>query len=605
MHFSSKRPRAAESREAEAADLSQERCPPPQVEKKSQVAAGSGNSTSKAQRAPAVVNVVAVVAKSKVVEKAEANEKALASVASQSKKSALWQKIVVPNPYPSGKIPGRVLQEEDYAEAVSALIERDFYPDLPLLRASHALFKAEEAGDDRLADALAKQLGELPRATPMSLATATPMSLATATPMSLSAATPPPPAETPPPSRTDFPPTPQTPRDQAAPSAAARRLRAWEREDGAESVISEPLEPSSQTLLRLASGEDVAVDLANVRLDDFQRVFTSEDNASFEEIWAKDKEKRRQKEWWAEHAELKHNTDVQQHALALQDEISERPNTLMTNKFKARNYRCFNPPGLPQVPIEKPLVEFKNTRFTTKQQLSADTTLVAAIASRKARMEGEQVTEVFDRMAKEGLFGVGSCGVDSVRCVGGQIEMNGHAFPMVSTPNLMPGANGMSPLMTYGQIASTPKLLDDEATGPKFQIQQESARDKAADKLARGAMQKQRESKQNSKKDRLKALGLTPSSITPGKTPGKTPQGHRLVSPGSVSSKVSPGSPIGQLIQRAQRMAQRGGRLKIGSGGLATPTTPGTDPPAKRARQEKPARSAPSGLPASMMENLL
>jgi len=41
----------------------------------------------------------------------------------------------------------------------------------------------------------------------------------------------------------------------------------------------------------------------------------------------------------------------------------------------------------------------------------------------------------------------------------------------------------------------------DEENGPTFRVQEESARDRAADKLAKGAMQKQRESRQNSKKD--------------------------------------------------------------------------------------------------------
>ena len=49
--------------------------------------------------------------------------------------------------------------------------------------------------------------------------------------------------------------------------------------------------------------------------------------------------------------------------------------------------------------------------------------------------------------------------------------------------------------------ASTPRVLDEE-TGPTFRVQDESARDRAAEKLAKGAMQKQRESRQNSKKER-------------------------------------------------------------------------------------------------------
>jgi len=372
---------------------------------------------------------------------------------------------------------------------------------------------------------------------------------------------------------------------------------------------------AQQTLLRLASGRDVAVDLANVRLDEFQQVFTSEDNASFEAVLDKDKEKRRQKEWWVEDAELKQNTKCLQHDIALESgDCGETVHgDIATNKFKARNTLCFKPRGELSIPIAKPLVEFKNTRFTTKQQVVIESDLATAVAARHARAAGEKVQEVLSKMVKDGIFPVAALHNhgQEMRAVGGRLiapqngsAPSGSSLPLVNTPTMLPGEDGMSPLMTFGKIASTPRLIDEESLGPKFTMQQESARDRAADKLARGAMQNKRESRQNSKRERLRAMGLSPDTPLPGKTP--TGSSSRTTPAFSVASKLSPMSPIGQLLHRAQRLAQKGGRLRIGTGGGGNSVTPGSsqEPAAKRARK-LPAGAPGSDLPASMMDDLL
>merc|ERR1719436_583551 len=84
---------------------------------------------------------------------------------------------------------------------------------------------------------------------------------------------------------------------------------------------------------------------------------------------------------------------------------------------------------------------------------------------------------------------------------------------------------------------------------------EESERELTAEKLQRGATQRQRESKQLTKSERLRVLGLSVNG-TP-TTPGS------MRTPTSVISKVTPLSPIGQLIQRAQKLAQQGGQLRI------------------------------------------
>eukprot|EP00438_Fugacium_kawagutii_P007860 Skav210125 [mRNA] locus=scaffold2194:318535:320046:+ [translate_table: standard] len=496
----------------------------------------------------------------------EATKKAESDKASRIVISSDGKKIVkAPDPYPSSKaIPLRALEEDDYVEAVSALIERDFFPDLPHLRARYELMQARLRGDNALAKALEKKLRcELPRPTPGAT------------------------------------PRPAEPEaiGRGAGGAAAARLSAWERDDGSESVASAnagSIANYEQVLLRLVSGREVLVDLSTVRLDDFQKAFTSEDNASFEAVLEKDRERRRQKEWWVEGSEEKHNTKCE----ALKDQIRESQSTgeIMTCEFQARNTFYFKPRGEMAELIEKPTVESRNTRFTTQEQSELDETLIAAVAARQARESGQQFSEVLAKMVKDGTFSITALhSHGNVRAVGGRLETAmGHgpsSYPMVNTPALLPGENGFSPLMTFGRIASTPKALDEDA-GPTFSVQPESARDRAAEKLAKGAMQKQRESRQNSKKERLKALGLTPSASPASTRP----------TPASVASKVTPMTPIGQLLHRAQKMAQRGGRLRIASSQRPTPTP--TDVPSRK-RQRTSKASPVSAIPVSMMADLL
>ncbi|CAE7947248.1 ESS2, partial [Symbiodinium sp. KB8] len=318
-----------------------------------------------------------------------------------------------------------------------------------------------------------------------------------------------------------------------------------------------------QALLKLTSGREVLVDLSSVGLDEFQQVFTSEDNASFEAVLEKDRQRRREKEWWVEGPELKHNTKCKEQALDFDKvEVVNRPGTIMTCEFQARNTLYFKPKGELSAAPDKPAIECRNTRFTSQEQSDLDETLMAAIAAKHARENGLQLADILAKMLKDGTFSVAALhNYGQLRAVGGRLETpinqrNPQAgnFNFVSTPAMAPGDNGVSPFMTFGKIASTPRLLEEEI-GPSFRVAEESPRDRAAEKLARGAMQRQRESKQNSKKERLKALGLTPNA---------SPASVRTT-PASVASKVTPMTPIGQLLHRAQRMAQRGGRLRIGA----------------------------------------
>lgn len=424
--------------------------------------------------------------------------------------SAAPSSVVVPDPMPMKAIPSRVLSEEDYTETVSALIERDFFPDLPRLRVQHEIVGARAAGDRELAEDLRWKLANMHRATPAS------------TP----AASPGPGAPT---ARGQVAPAIGQPAAAAAPPPPA--ASAWERDDELESVLPEE-SSTNERIFRLADGKEVMVDLTHVRLDDFQRVFTSEDNAAFEEIRAKDLRRKREKYWWIEDAEKRHNTDVKAQTRALENGDPLPKGVVMFAEHRGRNALSYTPHGVPQPALEKPRVLFKNTRFTTDQQTDLDAGLAAQVASRRARMDGEKLENALAHAATEGRFDLSQLQSQSARAPGGRLELGSKPYGILQTPALLPGVDGLSPLMTYGKVASTPRLLDEEDRGPRFDMADKNDRELAAERLQRDAAERQRQKKAQSRTGRLKALGATPgeASVRPAtarSTPGSAPGARR------------------------------------------------------------------------------
>jgi len=360
------------------------------------------------------------------------------------------------------------------------------------------------------------------------------------------------------------------------------------------------------------------VDLQHVRLDDFQRVFTSEDNASFEEILKRDKKTKMSRQWWIEDMELKHNTAHHKYKEALLDGSVNEKGTdgLLGTAHRGRNALNFKPDTLPVADIEKPKVDFKNTRFTTAQQVELDGMLDAAVAARQAHMMKDQAEENANRMARTGKFGLSAFqgqGLHTMRAIAGRISTphlpereNVRGYSLVHTPTLLPGVGGLSPLMTYGKVGSTPRVVEED--GPVFRMNETSERERAAERLQRGATQKIRESKQQTKAERFRALGLTPPH-TPGKTSRSTPgaASTNRGTPCLSSARVSPLSPIGALIQRAQRLAQKGGRLRIARSPVPTTPVPLHREEPTRKRRKKTAVEVPESdrLPASITDDLL
>lgn len=466
--------------------------------------------------------------------------------------------VVVANPLASRALPPNVLVQNDYVDAVSTVIERDFFPDLPGLRMKSALLEALDMGDLDRAASLREELFALRNATPFTTpGQLTPISVDNAGGLPNTCANN---VETFSSAELDV---CGTGASKAFEPDAVARLKEWEGEKTTNQLANRGGTQAQIVKLTNTQGKDVLVDLSTVRLDDFQRVFTSEDTASFEKHAAKDLELKRAKWWWIEASEKKNNTIHKHLNKVLLDGGSIEPGTMVPTIHKGRHALSFHQETVPQRGLQKPKIQTKNTRFTSKQQQELDAMLEASFAARVARVGGERLENAFkvmkdDVRCKDLKTFMRAMKVRETRTRGQQFDL-----PIVRTPELAPGMNGLSPFVTYGKIGSTPKRIEDDIHS-KFNLQQDSARECVADRLQRAAMNRHSDASRTSKVERLKALGVfTPGvgSSTPlgSRTPGSNTPGNMTPS----GANISPYSPVGQLIHRARKMAQQGGQLRI------------------------------------------
>ncbi|XP_045671125.1 splicing factor ESS-2 homolog isoform X2 [Ursus americanus] len=423
----------------------------------------------------------------------------------------------------------RVLDEEEYIEGLQTVIQRDFFPDVEKLQAQKEYLEAEENGDlermRQIAIKFGSALGKMSRE-------------------------PPPPYVTPA--------TFETPDVHTGSGVVGSKPRGrgggLEEGDGeaGEEAEKEPL-PS---------------------LDVFLSRYTSEDNASFQEIMEVAKEKSRARHTWLYQAEEEFEKVSLEHQA-----IESSQAGVETWKYKAKNSLMYYPEGVPDEEqlFKKPRqVVHKNTRFLRdpfSQALS------------RSQLQQAAALNAQHKQGKVGPDGKELIPQDSPR-VGG--------FGFVATPSPAPGVNE-SPLMTWGEVENTPLRVEgsetpyvDRTPGPAFKILEPGRRERLGLKMANEAAAKNRAKKQEA----LRRVTENLASLTPkGLSPAMSPALQRLVS--RTASKYT---------DRALRASYtpspaRSTHLKTPAGGPQTPTS--TPAPGSA------ARTPLSQDPASITDNLL
>ncbi|VDN89695.1 unnamed protein product [Brugia pahangi] len=335
----------------------------------------------------------------------------------------------------TGKEVRVVLPEEKYLGRLQEIIVRDYFPELPKLKAQKEYLDAVAANDLTKIREL-----QLRYSTKRTIRRTSPI-IATASPAVFD---------------------PNTP----GPSASYAEPRVGKSEKGSPAKKKKKDE--------------------NLTVDTYLNKFTSEDNASFEELALLHKKKEQIRNAWMYEAEKKHNQELitrgNELMKAADEQImislaagaaSAKPKELDNWSYKARNIVHFHPEEAP-LTLEEHLQRQKaNQRIINK---------IATRFSEEVNKEKRQVTAV-KGMLQQTVMNAGK-----VDITGREAGSKTGIVELIATPLLTPGVDE-SPFMTWGEIEGTPFRLDasDMATptsAPAFKIPEVPVREKIAQSIA-------------------------------------------------------------------------------------------------------------------------
>ncbi|XP_051973182.1 splicing factor ESS-2 homolog [Xyrauchen texanus] len=427
-----------------------------------------------------------------------------------------------------------ILDEDQYIESLEKIIQRDFFPDVSKLQAQKDYLEAEENGDlERMREIAIKYGSAMAKYTPRTY-------VPYGTPLTFV--------------------TPDVRSESPSCSQSKRRAA---KEDGKVGETDEEKELPC--------------------LDRFLAKNTSEDNASFEQIMelADDKDKLRHA--WLYEAENEYKERHEQNLALPSTEKQALECTkagLETWQYKAKNALMYYPEGVKDdTMFKKPReVLYKNTRFDVDPFCKA--------------LNKSQIQQA---AALNAQFKQGKVGPDGKELLPHESpKVNGYGFEGAASP--APGV-AESPLMTWGEIESTPFRLDGSETplvershGPTFKIPEPGRRERLGLKMANEAAAKNRAKKQEALRKVTENLAsLTPKGLSPA---ALSPALQRLVN--KSSSKFTDKA---LRASYTPSPAHRGIGSKTPLGDMATPSS-STPTPGK-------SRTPATQDPASITDNLL
>jgi len=427
-----------------------------------------------------------------------------------------------------------VLDEDTFIEKIESIIERDFFPDLEKLKLQQAYYDALRNNDtESLRDLYLKYSSLL--------------------------------------SRTNRQTAPSTPAFFDTPIT--------KKKDKSELPYSNDEPPTSGEVNQVLNSDKKATTAGS--LDKFLAENTSEDNISFEVIMndADKKNKLKLHNTWL-HDREKFLKQKQENSLMLDygdkgpDDVSK---ALDSWTYTAKNTLMYIPEGVPltdQEELEKVkhirVINHSNTRFTPEmikslyKTSSSSATNTPSTGSQKINPTINVITKV---------------GVDGKEAVSGDTpKVRGYSF-VDASPSPMPGRSmgDESPMMTWGEIESTPFRLEGSMTpyfgkipgAPEFRIPDVPEREKIALNLE----EKANVARRKKKKEAWEHM-------------------QRLTSPSrNISSPyaTSVGEKINSMSPAAQRLLSTKLNLKINDKNITTPSP-------SRCSSTKSITSSPSFL---------
>ena len=316
----------------------------------------------------------------------------------------------------------KVLEEEEFVEKVDKIIERDFFPYLDEVRKRNNYLDALDSEDSvRIAEAEKALAASSTRV-----------------------------AETP--SNDD-----------------------WDDEDWVKSTPG----PSTSGERFQSHDEKMKKSVEGVSLSKFMANNTSEDNDSFSEIMINAEQARRKKLDWVYKHECSENDSVDKALMPPPLAPSSlETKALDTWNYKVHNAVMYNPEGAPLTSEElqkakdaQPKVQHGNTRLIVNPWCR--TTPGSSTPSLSDNLKNKSGDDFWNGAGKVGIDGKSSWETASPKVRG---------FSYVATPSPRPGV-GESPLMTWGEVESTPYLIAGESSS-KFKMNAPSEREQLAMSLA-------------------------------------------------------------------------------------------------------------------------
>eukprot|EP00002_Diphylleia_rotans_P013280 TRINITY_DN2594_c0_g1_i2.p1 TRINITY_DN2594_c0_g1~~TRINITY_DN2594_c0_g1_i2.p1 ORF type:complete len:457 (-),score=110.67 TRINITY_DN2594_c0_g1_i2:171-1541(-) len=400
-----------------------------------------------------------------------------------------------------------VLEEDEYTAAIEKIIRRDFFPDLPKLEMQAEILDARQHGDtERYRMIMEKYQKYAVKNTPRVNA---------------------------------------TPAGFESPASFSSSFTPIIRGDGEARVGSSTPLDSSKHSSEDASSANVNTDLS---LDQFLMKYTSEDDASFEVILEKQNEAKRLKHAW-----MYDKTGIQ--PLLIEGSKDERPHLIESWQYNPKNMLMYYPDGeKPDIASLPPKREINHNATRVFKVPGAPVRPGQSVASTPSSGSETPTNDALERYLSKKKHPDGKFDLDAMRKTPGKewgddASDNG-TYPLVATPSPMPGSGGESPFMTWGQIESTPLILDPSSSplnGPSFKIPETPKREQIAIRLSEDATRKLRD-RQNPTNTLLKKHAVAKGAASPRLL---SPAAQRLAKATLASTRQGSDSQLRQSYRKA------------------------------------------------------